>query len=102
MKTCKDGTSKLISAVTKGHATCQLGRAKAARKLCHVVGAPTMDNFKSLLWINIIKNCPMRTEDVSVAEKTFGLDASSLKGKSARRKPKPVRKISLRFQRTSQ
>eukprot|EP00978_Attheya_sp_CCMP212_P000843 scaffold1766_cov39-Attheya_sp.AAC.3 len=51
-----------------------------------------MDNFKSLLRMNIIKNCPVTTEDVNIAEKIFGPDVSSLKGKSTRRKPKPVRK----------
>jgi hypothetical protein len=56
----------------KGHALHQLERAKEARKLCHIVGAPTMDDFKSLLWMNIIKNCPVTAEDVNIAEKMFG------------------------------
>ena len=42
--------------------------------------------------MNTIKNCPVTVEDVSIAEKIFGPDVSSLKGKSTRRKPKPVRK----------
>jgi hypothetical protein len=77
----------------KGHETRQFfERVKEARKSHHIVGAPTMDNFKSLLWMNIIKNCLVTTEDVNVAEKMFGPDVSSLKGKSTRCKPKPVRK----------
>ena len=42
-----------------------------------------MENFKAL---------PVTVEDVKIAEHIFGPDMSSLKGKSTRRKPKPVRK----------
>jgi hypothetical protein len=41
--------------------------------------------------MNAIKNCPVTVEDVNLSEKIFGPDMSSLKGKSTRRKPKPVR-----------
>jgi hypothetical protein len=85
VKERKDGTSNLISTVTKnwkGCTTRQSERAKEARKLHHIVGAPTMDNFKSLLQMNVIKNCPVTTEDVNVAGKTFGPDVSRLRGKS--------------------
>ena len=51
-----------------------------------------MDNFKSILRMNVIQNCPVTVEDVNIADKIFGPDMSSLKGKSTRRKPKPVRK----------
>ena len=33
----------------------------------------------------------MTTEDVKIAEQIFGKDMSSLKGKSTRRRPAPVR-----------
>ena len=49
-------------------------------------------NFKEMLRMNIIKKYPVTTEDVNIAEKIFGPDLSSLKGKSTRRKPKPMRK----------
>jgi hypothetical protein len=42
--------------------------------------------------MNVIQNCPVTVEDVNIADKIFGPDMSSLKGKSTRRKPKPVRK----------
>jgi hypothetical protein len=90
-----EGTSNLISTVAenkKGYTTRQFERAKEARKLYHIVGTPTMENFKSLLQMNIIKNCPVTVEDVNIADKIFGPDMSSLKGKSVRQKPKPVRK----------
>ena len=53
---------------------------------------PTVENFKALLCMNAIQNCPVRVEDVKIAERIFGPDMSSLKGKLMRRKPKPVRK----------
>jgi hypothetical protein len=88
------GVSNLISTVAenrKGYTLRQFERAKEARKLYHIVGTPTMNNFKSLLWMNVIQNCPVTVEDVNISEKRFGPDMSSLKGKSTRRKPKPVR-----------
>ena len=94
-ETEKSGESHLIGTVTenrKGYTLRQFERAKEARKLYHIVGTPTMDNFKSLLRMNIIKNCPVTVEDINIAEKIFGPDVSSLKGKSTRRKPNPVRK----------
>ena len=45
--------------------------------------------------MNAIKNCPVMTEDVTIAEKIFGKDMSSLKGKSTRRKVTPVREDTI-------
>ena len=90
-----NGTSNLISTVTKnkkGYTIRQFERTKGARKLYHIVGTPTMENFKLLLQTNIIKNCPVTVEDVNIVDQIFGPDMSSLKGKSTRRKPNPVRK----------
>jgi hypothetical protein len=50
-----------------------------------------VNNFKLLLWMNAIHNCPATVEDVNISEKIFGPDISSLKGKLTRQKPKPVR-----------
>jgi hypothetical protein len=90
----EDGASNLISMVAenrKGYTLHQFERAKEARKLNHIVGTPTMNNFNSLLRMNVIQNCPVTVEDVNISEKIFGPDMSTLKGKSTRRKPKPVR-----------
>jgi hypothetical protein len=90
----EEGTSNLVTTVTEnksGYTQRQFERAKEARRLYHIVGTPTVENFKSLLRMNVIKNCPVTTEDVNIAEKIFGKDISSLKGKSTRRKPKSVR-----------
>ena len=75
----------------KGYTLHQFERVKEARKLYHIVGTSTMNNFKLLLRMNVIQNCPVTVEDVNISEKIFGPDMSSLKGKSTRRKPKPVR-----------
>jgi hypothetical protein len=48
--------------------------AKQARKLYHIIGCPTVENFKFILRQNIIKNCPVTIEDVTIAEKIFGPD----------------------------
>jgi hypothetical protein len=90
----EDSASNLISTVAenrKGYTLRQFERAKEARKLYHIVGTPTMNNFKSLLWMNVIQYCPVTVEDVNISEKIFGPDMSSIKGKSMKRKPKPVR-----------
>jgi hypothetical protein len=41
--------------------------------------------------MSTIQNCPVTVEDVNISEKIFGPEMSSLKGKPARQKPKPVR-----------
>jgi hypothetical protein len=88
------GGSSLISTVAenrKGYTLRQFERAKEARRLYYIVGTPTVNNFKSLLRMNVIQICPVTVEDVNISEKIFGPDMSSLKGKSTRRKPKPMR-----------
>ena len=65
-------------------------RAVQARKLMHTVGAPTTSNLKSMLRQNVIMNCPVTTKDVDNAEKIFGKDVSSLKGKSMQPTPTTV------------
>ena len=81
-----------LSENRKGYTDQQYDRAKTAWKLYHIVGTPTVENFKALLCMNAIHNCPVMVEDVKIAERIFRPDMSSLKGKSTRRMPKPVRK----------
>ena len=72
-----NGTSNLISTVTEnrqGYTLRQFERAKEARRLYHIVGTPTVENFKSLLRMNVIKNCPVTVEDINISEKIFGPD----------------------------
>ena len=88
-----EGQSNLVTTLAEnrhGYTQRQFERAKRARKLYHIIGTPTVENFKALLRMNIIQNCPVTVEDVTIAEKIFGPSISSLKGKSTRSKPKPV------------
>ena len=87
-------TSNIVTVAAENRKNCaqqQFDCAELARKLCHNLGAPAVESFKSLLKANMIANCPVTTKDVNVAEKIFGRSVSSLKGKSARHSPKPVR-----------
>ena len=86
-----------VSENMKGYTLRQREHAKAVRKLYHNVGTPTIESFKALLTVrsNIIQNCPVTIEDVTIADKIYGPDISSLKGKSTRRKPKPVKKDTI-------
>jgi hypothetical protein len=75
----------------KGYTQRQFEDAKQARKLYHIIGCPTTENFKAILRQNIIRNCPVTVEDVNIAERIFGPDIGTLKGKSTRTKPIPVK-----------
>ena len=56
-------------------------RAVEARKLYQIIGIPSIKDFKAIVQGNLIKNCPITIEDINVAEKIFGKDISSIKGK---------------------
>ena len=75
----------------EGFTKRQVERAQAARELYHKVGAPTITNLKALLRQNILANCPVTPEDVDLAEKIFGPDAATLKGRTTRSNPTPVK-----------
>lgn len=88
------GRSFLVATVNenrKGYTQRQFDDAKRARKLYHIVGCPTLENFKKLLKQNIIQNCPVTPADVDLAEKIFGPDVGTLKGKTTRQQPPRVK-----------
>ena len=68
----------------------QFERAKRARDLFHVLGTPSTNDFKAIIHLNMINNNPVTTDDIKIAEKSFGPDIGTLKGKTTRRKPLPV------------
>jgi hypothetical protein len=76
---------------SRGYTQRQFDNAKRARRLYHIVGCPTVQNFKHILRQNIIKNCPVTADDVNIAERIFGGDIGTLKGKSTRGRPTPVK-----------
>ncbi len=68
----------------------QYQQAKKARELYHAIGNPSVKDFKNIVKMNATKNCPVTVEDINIAEKIFGPDVSSLKGKTTRSKPKVI------------
>ena len=73
-----------------GYTKQQVERAKATRKLYHIVGSPTVEVFKAMLKGNVIKNCRITAPDVDIAEKIYGPAISTLKGKTTRKTPKAM------------
>ena len=90
--------SHLVSTVKEnriGYTDRQFKDAKRARDLYHMVGCPTVENLKHILRQKIIKNCPVTIQDVNIAEKIFGPDVGTLKGKTTRRNINKVVKDDL-------
>jgi hypothetical protein len=68
----------------------QFHRAKHAREIYYALGTPSLRDFKMIITSNQIRNLPINIEDVTIAEKVFGPDIGSLKGKPTRQKSDPV------------
>jgi hypothetical protein len=75
----------------RGFTARQIKDAKRARALYHNVGHPTVENFKTMLRLNMIQDCPVRPEHVDLAEKIYGPDVGAKKGKNTRHRSPPVR-----------
>ena len=73
-----------------GYTQGQFNRAVRARELYHLLGAPTLENYKGFIKMNGVHNCPVRLQDIKIAENIFGPDMATLKGRSTRPRPKPV------------
>ena len=65
--------------------------AKAAHVLQMTVGIPTDKDFKTMVTTGLLKNCPVTSNDIEVADQIYGPSVVSLKGKTARDKPKRLR-----------
>ena len=63
-------------------------RAKKARQVYQALGTPTTEDFKAMIRMNLINNNKVTAQDTELAEKVCGPDTGSIKGKSARSKPK--------------
>ena len=62
----------------------QQQRVKNARKAFEAIGTPTPQDLKAMLRINLIKNAKIPTEDVILAENSYGPDVGSIKAKTTR------------------
>jgi hypothetical protein len=58
--------------------------------LYQALGTPSIADFKNMIRMNFISNNPVTTEDIEIAERIFGPDIGSLKGKTTRHRPAPV------------
>ena len=52
------------------------------QELMHTLGCPSVAYLKHIIKINAIKDCPVTVDDIILAEKIFGPDVASLKGKT--------------------
>jgi hypothetical protein len=57
-------------------------RAVLARNIQKRIGRPTSKEFAKILKLNLIPDCPVTRDDIMIAEKIFGPDIGSLKGKT--------------------
>jgi Reverse transcriptase (RNA-dependent DNA polymerase) len=89
-KTCLNQVIDSVEENRSFYTERQYQRAKHARQVYHALGTPSVKDFKMIIVSNQIKNLPVTIEDINIAEKIFGPDIGSLKGKTTRRKPIPV------------
>ena len=68
----------------------QIQQAKAARDLLASLGTPSIQDMKTAITTNSIRNVPITVKDIEIAEQIFGPDLGTLKGKTTRRKPLPM------------
>ena len=68
----------------------QVCKAKKARTLLHALGCPSIKDLRAIITSNAIKNYDVTLDDINMAETIFGPDVASIKGKTTRKKVKPV------------
>ena len=56
----------------------------------HSIWTPSIADLKAAIHMNAITNSPVTTADVDLAEKIFGPDIATIKGKATQQKPMPV------------
>ncbi|KAG7342126.1 hypothetical protein IV203_007218 [Nitzschia inconspicua] len=74
----------------KFYSNNQLEKAKRARELLHTLGFPSVADLKKIVKMNSIKDCPVTVDDVNLAERIYGPDVATIKGKATRSRPTPV------------
>ena len=65
-------------------------KAQLARKVQKIIGRPSTKTFLSIVDNNLFPDCPVTRDDIVAAERIFGPDIGSLKGKTVRKASMPV------------
>ena len=65
----------------QGFSKRQIERAKVARNLYETIGFPSINDYKKIVKMNGIRNCPVTIDDINNMEKIFGTNIYTLKGK---------------------
>lgn len=73
--------------------TAEVKRAKMARELMRQLGYPSTRDLIKIIVKGMMVNIPVTAQDVIRAEKIYGPDAASLKGKTVKRKPREQPKV---------
>ena len=60
-------------------------KAELARKIQKIIGRPSTRTFLSIVDNNLLPNCPVTRDDIIAAERIFGTEVGSLKGKTVRK-----------------
>jgi hypothetical protein len=58
----------------------QFEQARHSCQLLHSLGNPLINDLKAIIWMNLIENNPVTTEDIKITKKIFGPNIPSLKG----------------------
>jgi hypothetical protein len=66
-------------------------QAVLAKKIQKIIGRPSTCTFIKIFENNLFPNCPITCDDIIAAERTFGPEVGSLKGKTVHRSSVPVR-----------
>jgi hypothetical protein len=83
-------TAVLVNTVADNqykYSTTSYSRALMARKLQHIIGRPSTQDFVKILYSNSLPNSPVTYRDVTLVENIFGPDFRSLEGKTVRWTP---------------
>jgi hypothetical protein len=68
----------------EGYTKGEYDDVKQARRALGMVGYPSNKDFNNMVRSNMIKNCPVTSKSISAANKIFGTDIASIKGKTTR------------------
>jgi Reverse transcriptase (RNA-dependent DNA polymerase) len=66
-------------------------QAQLARKIQKIIGRPSTKTYLSIVDNNLLPDCPVTRDDIIAAERIFGPDVGSLKGKTVRKTSPPVK-----------